>query len=53
MSKEPRYTVCTIITKDINLVVDADFLRAKGETHESIYKAGIKALNENKVETNQ
>ncbi len=44
MSKEPRYTVCTIITKDINLVEDSDTVRATGKTHEDIYRAGVEAI---------
>ena len=48
MSKEPRYTVCTIITKDVNLVVESDHIRATGETHENIYRAGIEAIKAKK-----
>ena len=50
---KPRYTICTIITGDKNLVERVQTLRKNtGATHVDIYEAGLKAyeaiINENK-----
>lgn len=48
MSKEPRYTLCTIVTKDVNLVVDCDDIRKTGMTYEDIIRAGVNAIKSTK-----
>lgn len=53
MTKErkPRYSLCSIITDDSSLLIASDSLRAMGETHESIYRAGIEALTKNNTKS--
>jgi hypothetical protein len=39
-----RYSIGTITSKDINLLRRSEALRQNGETHESIYIAGLESL---------
>lgn len=39
-----RFVICSITTKDADLLERTNNLRLNGETHESIYIAGINQL---------
>lgn len=39
-----RYTIGTITSKNMELLQRSESLRQNGETHESIYIAGLEAL---------
>lgn len=39
-----RYTIGTITTKNIELLKRSESVRQNGETHESIYIAGLESL---------
>lgn len=41
----PRYTICTITTKDINLREECERVRQDGYTYEDILRAGLEALS--------
>jgi len=41
---KPRYTICSIVTLDGGLQKRANDVRAKGNTHEDIYRAGLDAI---------
>lgn len=42
---KPRYTICTIISTDMQLKIRAMALKDKGHTHEAIYRAGLDVLD--------
>lgn len=44
-----RYTICTIITNDIELAKEAKRLNEIGYKHELIYRTGIDAIKAKEV----
>lgn len=51
-NQNARYSICTITTKDLNLVERARNIRIGGITHERIYKRGLEEF-EKEVEIEQ
>lgn len=47
--RKPRYTLCNIVTNDKDLLILSDDVRAKGYSHEEIYRAGLEALSNNSL----
>ena len=50
--RKPRYTICNIITDDIQLLKQSDEIRKFGITHLEIYKRGMEVISQEMLSQN-